>query len=355
MRWVDLFHRWAGGVVGLLLALLGLSGAILVFKHRWLAWLPGASDPQRQDIEALARQMEVGVTPASQTRSVVFAQEDFGLTQLSYVDGSGAYADQSGEIVTAWTSQWDRIELWLFDFHHHLFLDDLGETVAGIAALVGLVFVVTGAILWWRLRGTFRLRLWPKRMSRPAIVTQHRDIGIVFAPMLFLTMATGMLMVFKPVSNALFMPGQAEDALQAPFLPPEVQGGGALAPRPDWRAMFTTARALYPDAEIRLVALPREPGKLIQMRLRQPAEWLPNGRTLLWFRPDNGALVDHRDVQKMAVGIRAYHMVYPIHAAKVGGIIWQLLVAATGLVLALLGSLAVWSFWFKRRKPARGA
>lgn len=352
MRWIDLLHRWAGGIIGLLLALLGLSGAILVFKHRWLSWLPGASDTQRQDVDALAIQMEAAVRPNGQTRSVLFAYDDFGLTQLSYLDGTGAYANQTGAVVAAWTSKWDRVELWLFDLHHNLFLDDLGATVAGIAGLIGLVFVVTGTILWWRLRRTFRFRLWPKRMSRSAIVTHHRDIGIVFAPTLFLALATGMLMVLKPISSVVFTPGQGAGALQAPFTPPDVNGG-VLSPSIDWGAMFRTARAHYPNAEIRLVSLPREPGKLIQMRVRQPAEWLPNGRTLLWFRPEDGSLVDTRDVQKMATGIRAYHLVYPIHAAKVGGMIWELVVAMTGAVLAMLGSLAVWTFWFRRPKRAR--
>lgn len=357
MKWIDLLHRWAGGIVGLVLALLGLSGAILVFKHQWLGWLPGAGDPQRQDAAALAAQMDAALAaPGEAPRSVLFPYADFGLARRSYAEGAGTYADQAGQVVAQWDSKWDRVEMWLFDLHHHLFLDDLGATVAGIAGLIGLIFVITGAILWWRLRRTFTFRLWPKRMSRPAIVTHHRDIGIVFAPVLFLLMATGMLMVLKPVSTALFAPGQSVGALQAPFAPPKIEGG-TLARDLDWVAMFAAARARYPGAEIRLVALPRKPGELIQIRLRQPAEWLPNGRTLMWFRPESGAVVDTRDAQAMPTGIRAYNSVYPLHAAKVGGWLWKLVVATTGLVLAMLGSLAVWTFWFKRPKsrarPAR--
>jgi uncharacterized iron-regulated membrane protein len=350
MRWIDLLHRWAGGIIGLVLALLGLSGAILVFKHQWLGWLPGADDVQRQDVGALVGQVQAALaSPAVQPRSILFAYDDFGLSRLSYADGAGAYADQNGRVVVEWSSKWDRVELWLFDLHHHLFLDDLGATAAGIAGLIGLIFVVTGVILWWRLRRTFKLRLWPRSMSRPAIVTHHRDIGIVFAPTLFLSMATGTLMVLKPVSTALFAPGQPVGALARPFAPPEVKGG-PLARNLDWTAMLAGARARYPDADIRLIALPRRPGGLIQMRLRQPAEWLPNGRTLLWFRPENGALVETRNAQRMPTGIRAYNAVYPLHAAKVGGIIWKMIISATGLALAMLGSLAVWSFWFRRPK-----
>ena len=42
-------------------------------------------------------------------------------------------------------------------------------------------------------------------------------------------------------------------------------------------------------------------------------------------------------------------------AAKVGGLAYRLLMTLSGLVLATLGGLAVWSFWFGKRRPARAA
>ena len=36
MRVVDLLHRWAGGTIGVVLALLGLSGTILLWKDSWI-------------------------------------------------------------------------------------------------------------------------------------------------------------------------------------------------------------------------------------------------------------------------------------------------------------------------------
>ena len=32
MKWLDLLHRWTGGVIGLVLGLLGLTGCLLVWK-----------------------------------------------------------------------------------------------------------------------------------------------------------------------------------------------------------------------------------------------------------------------------------------------------------------------------------
>ncbi|GAA3268688.1 hypothetical protein GCM10020258_40410 [Sphingomonas yabuuchiae] len=190
---------------------------------------------------------------------MVFADNGFALHQLRLAHGAGAYADQGGRIVDRWSSQWERPELWLFDFHHHLFASDIGETVIGIAGLCGLFFVVSGAILWWRTRRTFKWRLLPKRMSRPAILMHHRDLGIIVAPLLLLSSITGAAMVFRPVAMIVVAPfGSPAKALAA--LRPGKVHGGPLAASPPWQAMLTTASRRFPDAVPRILTMPRKPG-----------------------------------------------------------------------------------------------
>ena len=65
------------------------------------------------------------------------------------------------------------------------------DTVVAIAALM-----LSGVILWWRTRRTFQFRLWPKRMSRPSILMHHRDLGVVVAPLLLISIVTGTMTPF---------------------------------------------------------------------------------------------------------------------------------------------------------------
>ncbi|MDB5684768.1 MAG: peptidase [Sphingomonas bacterium] len=351
MRWVHLAHRWAGGFVGMLLALSGLTGAILVHKDAWII-LPHTQEAQRQDAATLAGQIATLVGGDGAPSSILFATRDFGLSRLTFAGDRGAYASQSGEIVARWDSLWDRPELWLFDLHHQLWAGEVGETIVGIAALIGIGFVVTGIILWWPMRRAFRLRLWPARMTRPAIVRQHRDLGILIAPMLFLSMLTGTVLVLKPVAALLLRPWSTPGEMAEAGRPPSIRGG-ALSATLDWHAVIAQAQARFPGAEVRVLALPRKPGDLLAMRLRQPAEWLPNGRTMAWFDPANGRLVASRGAETLPKGNRIFNLAYPLHAAKVGGLPYRLLITASGLALAMLGSLAVWSFWTKRPNGRR--
>lgn len=338
-------HRWAGGLLGLLLALIGLSGAILVHKDAWIG-VAHAGDPLVREPavigRATARMMaEPGV------HSIVYAGDGFGLHQLRTAGDSGAYADQAGQIVTRWSSQWQRPELWLFDFHHHLFSGDIGETVIGIAGLAAILFVLTGTILWWRTRRTFKPRMLPKRLSRPAIIVHHRDLGIVAAPLLLLSAVTGTMMIFRPVAELAVAPFGSYGSVAAALAPPKVKSG-ALAARSDWQGIIAAAHARFPDATIRILALPRKPGDPIQIRMKRAAEWLPNGRSTLWIDAADGRILAARDALSLPPGAQLFNKAYPLHSAKVGGLVWRLVMTLSGLALTLLGTLAVWSFWFKR-------
>lgn len=358
MKILDLLHRWTGGLIGLLLALLGLSGAILVHKDVWVD-LPHASDPRISDTTAVGAAVTRIMDPA-ETRpdGIIFASESFGLHRLSFRDEAGAYANQAGQIVTRWDSHWDRAEIWLFQFHHYLFAGETGELVIGIAGLCGLFFVISGAILWWRTRKTFEFRVLPKRMSRPSILRHHRDLGIIVAPLLLLSLFTGVTMIFTSVS-ALVLGPNAPATISSALKPP-APIEAKLADGLDWTAMLQTAREKFPDAEFRILSLPRKNNGLITLRMKQPAEWLPNGRTTLYFAADSGRLMEARNAQALPVQARGFNMLYPLHAAKVGGLPYRIVMTLSGLALTLLGSLAVWTFWFRRQrsklatKPIKG-
>lgn len=353
MKLLDTLHRWTGGLIGLLLALLGLTGTILVHRDAWIA-LPHSGDEQVQETAFLAEVTQrLMADPEHLPQSITYASSTFGLDRLTYKGGAGAYVTQSGDPVATWSSQWERPELWLFDFHHHLFAGDTGETVIGIAAVCGLFFVISGMILWWRTRRTFELRLLPARMTRPAIVRHHRDLGIVVAPLLALSLMTGAVLVFRPMAAMLFGPGAPReiDAALAPPSPRAAKLGREL----DWGGMIRVARQRFPEAEVRNLSLPRDDSGLITLRMRGRDEWLPNGRTTLWFAADTGQLVAARDSADLSRTVAAYNTLYPLHAAKVGGLAFRLITSLSGVALTLLGTLAVWTFWFRRPKRAARA
>jgi uncharacterized iron-regulated membrane protein len=336
VRLVSALHRWAGGFIGLLLAIIGLSGTLLVWEGSWIG-VAGASDTV---VEQPARIAGIVDSAALQGMSrITFASDEIGLHQLINIDGSGAYIRQDEQIAESWASQWERPELWLFDLHHHLFSGEVGETVAGMAGIGGLLFVVTGLILWWRGRASFRPTLFPKRLAPGPITKHHRDLGVLAAPLLLLSMTTGVLMLFEPVRSALI--GQEQRPQSTLATTPLASPGEAVL----------RAKALFPHAALRRIVLPTMPGGDISVRLRQPFEWTPQGRTQVRFAPDGTMTIDDPRGQNRAAAV--IEKLYPVHSAKTGGIAMQLMMSLSGLSLAVLGSFAVYAFWLRKAKRAR--
>lgn len=335
MKLLSAIHRWAGGFLGLLLALMGLSGAILLWEGSWVM-LPGASDPLAEDVATIAAISENAAAHGGLSR-ITYAGDEIGLHLLVYADGSGAYVRQTGEVVDRWASQWGRPELWLFDLHHHLFSGAVGETMTGVAGLAGLLFVITGTVLWWRTRRSFAPRLLPQRLTPGGIVRHHRDLGILATPLLLLSMTTGTLMLFPTLGRAVI----GEEVRPAVSLPRPVEGTPIAA-------ALTAAHRRFPDARLRRITLPSSLGEPIAVRMKQPAEWTPNGRTQLTFDARTGEPLSAVDPLGGNRAAAISEKLYPIHSAKAGGLPMRMLMTLSGLSLALLGGLATWSFWFRR-------
>jgi len=341
VKLLALLHCWTGGIVGVLLAVIGLSGTMLVWEEYWIS-LPGAEDPLRGDPAAMGAAVDAAMAVDPALSRITFADERMGLHQAIYADGGGAYLTQGAEVVDRWDSLWGRPELWLFDLHHYLFLGENGKYVTGGLGLLLIAFAVTGLILWWRTRRTSRFRLWPARMTRSAIVRQHRDIGVIASPILLMSAFTGAMMCFPALSAALLSPW-AGLAKEAPALPADL---AAPSTDTDWRAAMVNAQAAFPEAAPRRLMLPAAPGAPLALRLRQDFEWTPNGRTYVWLDPATADVVATDDPATGDTAAAITEKFYPIHAGKVGGFLWHLVLTFSGLTLVLLGTLATWSFWF---------
>lgn len=346
MRILSLLHRWAGGITGLLLALIGLSGVLLVWEESWIG-LPGAGDVLNRDPAALGQAVAAALELSPELSRITFADEDMALHQAIYADDSGAYLNQAGVVVDTWGTMWGRPELWLFDLHHYLFAGESGKIVTGILGVLLAAFTISGMILWWRTRRKFEFRLWPKRMTKSAIIRQHRDIGAVASPLLLILAFTGTMMVFPEVSKWILSPVAAEEEPSA--VPTGVPAPGSET---DWPRLMAAAQSAFPDAAPRRLMMPSETGAPVVLRLKQDFEWTPNGRTYVYLDPQSAAVLSTDDPATGDTASAVTEKYYPVHAGKVGGWFWKLILTFGGLSMTILGLLATWSFWFKTKKSA---
>ncbi len=348
MRLLRALHAWAGLLLALLVATVALSGALLVFKGDYLrAVFPAARQVPATDAAALGAVVDrVEQQFGDEARSVVFGTARMGLHQVHLVDGGGAYVDRAGNLVDRWSPR-ARPEIWLFDLHQKLLAGETGHVVGGVAGLLVAVMTITGLVVWWPggVR-SFRGRLWPGSTKRPALLAHHRDLGLVAALPLLLSSLTGAALVFSDEAKAVlsFLLPQDEVATTAATAASAAAIPTAVANGEGWAAVLARAQGRFPDATLRIVAFPREEPGIATVRLKQPAEWHPNGRTRVTLALASATVVSAHDATREPLSARVYNASYPLHAARIGGRAYEVLVAGAGLALVLLSLVGAYSF-----------
>jgi len=287
---------------------------------------------------AAAEAVEATGTP----RSMMFAGPRLGVHRLTYAKDGMAYAAADGAVLARWTDT-ERAEQWVFQLHHRLLAGESGERVVGVAGLAGAVLCLTGVIVWFPAWRSFAGKVWPKSATRRDLVASHRDLGVLMVVPVFVLCLTGGMIVYNDTSKGL-LTGLAPGGIEA-GKPPQA-GVGDI----DWPVALAGAQAAFPRATLRLASWPSAPGAPAVIRMKQPAEWHPNGRTLVYIDPATSKVVGTLDAQALGPGARLQNALYPIHAASAGGRLYELVVFLGGVALAALGGLGLWSFLIQQRR-----
>ena len=345
MRLLRTAHAWAGAVLCILLAVLALSGTLLVLKADYLRLtFPEARQPLDLSPQRLGATISVIETQlAGEGISYVsVADQNASLHKVVFKDGGGAYVSQDGAVVDRWTKN-GRVEEWLFDLHHYLLAGNTGKLIAGVAAVAAVLLIISGLVIVWPALRVFAWRGWPQSGKRQHLLANHRDLGVIFAAPLLVLTVTGASLVFSEQARALMA-----------FLPTDngqfVAVGEAQDGDVNWPRVFEVAKTQFPDAVPRIVSWPRADRKSASLRVRREAEWHQNGRTYLYFNPATDALVGAQDALKLDTRERVFNTFYPLHSAGVGGRLYDLVSFASGLVLAALGCIGCWTFLTKKRR-----
>ena len=362
-RWVTV-HRWLGLAAGLLFAVMGLSGSVLVYYQELDQLLnPALVLPQDEgaiqpmsSILAAARARAAGRF----VHSVYPAGPDF---PVHHVWLTPSAADQSrmwemlvdprsarvlGERRAVPVFAPDRATLMntIYTLHYDLFAGRVGATLVGIIGLMLLGSAASGLVLWWPRGGKWRQALTLKRGARGhrLHVDLHRLAGGYGAALLILAAFTGVCLVFPEQVTALFPHDRP-----APAAPRSTRA----AARPiDADTVLATAQAALPGARASLLWLPGAAGADWRVALRLPRGMLlADDRAELDIDPRSGAITRRSPRPRGDAAARFLAWQLPLHNGTALGEAGRVLMCVAGLLPSLL--LATGLSIYARKRRAR--
>ena len=336
-------HLWVGLTVGVLFALIGLSGSVLVFHTDLLRWQhPQLSAPAPVADGRVLAQLFDRWTSQGLT-GIDLPREQLPVWQAYFADGSRRYfAPEDGALLLA-RSEHDDWLLWLHELHTALLGGETGHELVGIVGWIALFMLLTGLYLWWP---TWRRMLAHLRMYRgPPVrrwLTWHRGTGAIMTPLLLLLTLTGVGMIYHDGARTFLAALLGGD--QAPSAPARASRGSP----PDWSQVLANAQAALPDAQLTRIATLKPGDGVIGFRARAAGEWHPNGRSLVFVDAADAHVLLSHDATMQRPGARLAEAIYPLHIGSVGGAAYKWAALLGGLLPTFL-LVTGFLFWRRRR------
>lgn len=338
-------HAWAGAVLALLLMLVSATGTFLLWKDHYLRLtVPAARvafTPEPAALARIAAGIEAALGPDA-VLSVEFATAELPLTYVILADESYAYFDSNGELVDRWQGN-GRFEEWMYDLHHRLLLGDSGLLIVGIGAMVAVLLLLLGLLSYWPFRRGWRLGLWPRSFSRESLRGSHRNLGLVLALPLLLTLLTGIVLAFPSQTEQLLLEElrQTQEYSDAMTVGLDAVSGGDSG---DWLPAMQRSLDVFPGATLRSVLPPGYFNYYRVLGLQQPGEFNRKGMSKVYIDPEGGYMDVRIDALSLPLAERAYNAVYPLHTGDTGSLVYRVLLTVLGLGLFLLSGAGLYSF-----------
>lgn len=341
------FHLWLGVSVGLLFALLGLTGSALVFYieidaalHREVRSEAAAPAPGWTSSvwdQALATARARWPDPAGKWSLEVTGEG--GSIPARYYPPSMGHGHHAEREMVWFSSDGTRVVRaepwggylmsWLYELHMHLLAGETGRQVAGWSGFAILVLLASGIVAWWP-RGSWRKAFAFKRHAAP--IRRLRDLhklpGLVSALLLFVLAATGALLALPAVkAQLLAVPAEAPVPRSTASEGQQIPVARALA----------AARAALPAARLAFIDVPGAGSDPFRLRVQVPGD--PHARfpsSFVFVDQYSGRVLAVHDVRRgnaattMAAWIRA------LHDGSVAGLPTRILAMILGLVPLLL-------------------
>jgi uncharacterized iron-regulated membrane protein len=359
-------HKWLGIALGLWFALVGLTGAVLVFEDPVDAWLnpellTTASRGERLPPERIVEiaRGSPGLAGVERVRLPVAEGEVYRLQMRTAPSRGGrqerveaTFDPASGALLgTRGTDSFalDRPHLLrtVYEFHRNVLLGTTGSNIVGIAGFLLLASVVTGLVLAIpKKRAGWARVVWINlRASVTRIVFDlHRSVGAVFLVLLLLTTITGATLVYLNYVRDLV--NVFSKVATFPVVPWVAGSRDDVAPLSQ---VIDTVRRGYPDRTITEIHLPLKATAGYLFYLHRPGDEYRLGDTIAWVHPVTAELLVERSDRTRSAGETLMHWLFPLHSGTAFGMPGMVAMSLTGLTPLLLVGTGLW-VWLRKRR-----
>ncbi len=355
--WVQI-HLWLGLTLGVVGALLGLSGSILVYDEAIDAWM----NPQRHAVTGTeaplaiaeyALRAELALANGARATALRLPDQEGGPVMV-FLRARGdaafqrAYLDPPTGRVLDMAGGRDLLG-WLHDFHESLALREYkGREIVGVVGIGMLISSLSGIYLWWP-AGRWRRSTFGFRPGFALHRSLHYTIGFWGAIVLAMLSLTGIFLAYADAGRAVV--GLFAKVSPSPRAVQVPEGSGRPMPPDDAVAL---AREAVPNARVIGFGFPGGPRGAYRVNLREADDTTSRSGTVVYLDPRSRAIVNRIDRASRGSGDTFLLWQRILHEGSAGGPVGRFVTFLGGLMppTLMVTGLLMW-LRARRRDSAR--
>lgn len=356
-------HLYLGLSLGLVIAVVGLTGSLLVFYLDLDEWLnpqlviaqPGA---QRQSYEVLYQALRQAEPDRQRGwRLEIPADPHRAVTARYYKPEETAHHGFAPLMVSLdpYTGKvlanrfWGEFAMtWLYDLHYKLLLDDPGKILMAIVGGFLLISLISGLYLWWPPLSKLKTALTIKANASKERLNYdlHKLAGFYTLIVMLVLALTGVALEIPQYVNPLFGYFSPLQAMPKPQSTPAAAGQQRISVD----QAVAAGQSIFPNARLCWIETPHDAGGSFRINLRQdgePSQRFP--KTNVWVDQYSGRVLAVRNPTNLGGSDTLINWLHPLHTGEAFGLTGQLLVLISGLACPLLFVTGVIR-WLQKRQ-----
>jgi uncharacterized iron-regulated membrane protein len=344
-------HLWTSMIAGVVLLVLGVTGAVMAFEEP----LDHVLNPGLFYVRPQAQRMPIADMVSSlqkafprQRVNMIMLGKSPDLAALAVMRGGGpVYLDPyTGQVKgkrkgVGFTQT-------VHNIHLRLWMGRTGEMVGSVATLVLVFLTLSGIYLWWPLK---RVTVATGKSWRRLNFDLHYAAGFYSSLFLLIVSLTGVIVGFSDYTMDWMYKLTNSEPMDSTADSTPVPGAKPISPD---RAV-EIAQPAMPGATLVSVVFPAKPDASYRVAFRYPEDRTPGGRSRVLVDQYSGEVLLTESSRTAPAGTRLVNLNRALHTGDIGGLPTKILACLTSLSVLVQAFTGVVMWWKRRQGSAQPA
>lgn len=223
----------------------------------------------------------------------------------------------------------------VLQLHRSLFLGDVGKIITGTSALLFIVMLITGIIIWWpRNKEVLKQSLWikPNASFKRKTLDWHRAFGFYASWILIFTSLTGIIWSFKWAENTMYWMTNSKKEERKEFHSEHLSDTNTISVD----GILNKVEKYQMASKECFIAMPEDSTGVYRITFRYDDGGFYKKMDQLFLDQYTGKIINTKLFNEAQLGDKLKSTNYDIHTGKAFGFIGQLIIFFASLIAASL-------------------